>query len=75
MNLMVKAYGKVNLWLDITGRLDNGYHSLNTVMRRIDLFDEIELKTGDKGIKVSCDNLFVPSDERNIAYKAAAAFY
>ena len=75
MNLMVKAYGKVNLWLDITGSLDNGYHSLNTVMRRIDLFDEIELKTGDKGIKVSCDNPFVPSDERNIAYKAAAAFY
>ena len=57
MNLMVKAYGKVNLWLDITGRLDNGYHSLNTVMRRIDLFDEIELKTGDKGIKVSCDTV------------------
>lgn len=75
MNLRVKAYGKVNLWLDITGRLENGYHSLNTVMRRIDLFDEIELKTGDKGIKVSCDNPLIPCDEGNIAYKAAEAFY
>lgn len=75
MNLKVKAYGKVNLWLDITGRLENGYHSLNTVMRRIDLFDEIELRTGDRGITVSCDNPHIPCDESNIAYKAAKAFY
>ena len=75
MNLRVKAYGKVNLWLDITGRLENGYHNLNTVMRRIDLFDEIELITGDGGIKVSCDNPHISCDESNIAYKAAKAFY
>lgn len=75
MNLMVKAYGKVNLWLDITGILENGYHSLNTVMRRIDLFDEIELKTGNRGINVSCDNPSLPCDRSNIAYKAAEAFY
>ncbi len=76
MNLTVKAYAKVNLWLDITGILDNGYHALNTVMQQVDICDYVTVTTGENdGIAVSCDNPDIPADERNIAYKAAAVFY
>lgn len=75
MSLRIKAYAKVNLWLDITGRLENGYHTLNTVMRRIDLYDNIVLDEGGEGIRITCDNPAVPCNEKNIAYRAAEAFY
>ena len=75
MNSKVKAYAKINLWLDITGRRADGYHTLNTVMRRIDLYDDIEVCADDTGnITIECDESAVPCDERNIAYKAVRAF-
>lgn len=76
MNLTVKAYAKVNLWLDITGILENGYHSLNTVMQQVDLCDYVTVTAeGNDGIELDCNAPEIPADERNIAYKAAAAFY
>lgn len=76
MSLRVKAYAKINLWLDITGRLENGYHSLNTVMRQVDLYDTVTLTpTGSGEIEIICDNPAIPVDRRNIAYKAAEAFF
>lgn len=72
----VKAYAKVNLFLDITGRLPNGYHTLNTVMRQIDLYDTVTVSLSDgAGISISCDNPAVPVTEKNIAYRAAEAFF
>jgi len=75
MKSEIKAFAKVNLFLDITGRLENGYHTLNTVMQQIDLYDEITAEVSEgSGIYISCDNPAVPCNEKNIAYKAAAAF-
>lgn len=75
MKSKIKAFAKVNLFLDITGRLENGYHTLNTVMQQIDICDEItvEISDGD-GIFIECDNPSVPCNDKNIAYKAARAF-
>ena len=75
MKSKIKAYAKVNLFLDITGRLENGYHTLNTVMQQIDLYDEVtvEIQSGDR-IFIECSNPNVPCNEKNIAYKAASAF-
>lgn len=75
MNLTVKAYAKINLFLDITGRLPNGYHTLNTVMQQISLYDNVTVKRTDSGISVKCDNPTVPCNEKNIAYRAAADFF
>ena len=38
-NLKIKAYGKINLALDIVGKRDDGYHMLNTVMQSVSCFD------------------------------------
>ena len=40
--MKVKAYAKINLTLDITGRREDGYHLLDTVMQSVSLFDELE---------------------------------
>ncbi len=75
MSLTVKAYAKINLWLDITGRRPDGYHTLNTVMRRVDLYDTIDIAlTGGAECVIKCDDPAVPCDGRNIAYKAWKLF-
>lgn len=75
MKSRVKAYAKVNLFLDITGRLENGYHTLNTVMQQVDIYDTVTVETTGSGyITIECTNPAVPCNEKNIAYKAAKAF-
>ena len=70
------AYAKINISLDIVSKMDNGYHNLKTVMQTVSLCDfiEIECKKGE-GIFVNSGLPYIPSDERNIATKAALAFF
>lgn len=73
--IKVNAHAKINLFLDITGVLPNGYHSLNNVMQQIELHDEVKVSLSEgSGVKIICDNPVVPIGKRNIAYKAAALF-
>ncbi len=76
MSLTVKGYAKLNLWLDITGYRGDGYHTLNTVMRRIDLYDDVTVETRSGGdINITCNFPSVPTDGWNIVYRAAMAFF
>lgn len=76
MKVTVKAYSKINLMLDILSRLENGYHDLFMIMQSVDLHDTVSVEKNDTGnIEISCDVADIPCDERNIAYKAAAAFF
>lgn len=76
MKITVDAPAKINLFLDIIGKLDNGYHSLFMVMQSVGLSDKIILEESEEnGIFLSCSDERLPSDEHNIAYKAAAAFF
>ncbi len=71
-----RAYGKINLTLDILRRREDGFHDLRMVMQSVDLFDEITLnKREGEGIELSCDVGYVPSDGSNIAARAAEAFF
>lgn len=65
----VKAYGKINLSLDITGILPNGYHSVSMVMQSVELCDIVSIEKNDK-IYVKCDNPNIPGGNDNLAYKA-----
>lgn len=76
MKLTVNAPAKINLFLDIIGRLDNGYHSLFMIMQSVGLSDTVTVAKSEKsGIFLTCSDERLPSDESNIAYKAAAAFF
>lgn len=75
ISLSQKAYAKINLTLDVTGRLPNGYHSLRTVMQTISLYDTVTVTLNDRpGIRIFCDEPGVPTDEHNTCYKAAKLF-
>lgn len=73
--LSVKANAKINLTLNITGRLPNGYHTLRSIMQSISLHDVVTVeKTDSAEIEVICGG-GIPSGEQNIAYKAAREFF
>ncbi|MGN0612209.1 MAG: 4-(cytidine 5'-diphospho)-2-C-methyl-D-erythritol kinase [Ruminiclostridium sp.] len=77
MIVKVRAYSKLNLFLDITGRLPNGRHSLNIATQSVDVYDDITVDavlSDDFSCRIECDNPDIPCDERNIVYKAAKAF-
>lgn len=75
-SLSVLAPAKINLMLDVTGKRDDGYHTLLTVMQTVSLADTLEITADNSGrITVECDNNNIPTDENNIAYKAALKFF
>lgn len=76
MKVTYDAAAKINLMLDILARLDNGYHSLFMLMQSVDLYDTVTVETDDSGsISITSDEEGIPCDKRNIAYKAADAFF
>ena len=71
--LILRAYAKVNLTLEVMDRRSDGFHSIKSVMQAISLHDSIELSIGDEpGIRVTCSAPEIPTDERNLVWKAAA---
>ncbi|MBE6546770.1 MAG: 4-(cytidine 5'-diphospho)-2-C-methyl-D-erythritol kinase [Ruminococcaceae bacterium] len=70
-----RGYAKINLHLDMTGRMANGYHRVETVMQTVSLYDEVTVTlTEDGTLCASCAITGVPTDEKNIAVRAAALF-
>ena len=71
-----KALAKINLTLDIVGKREDGYHELETIMHTVSLHDKVTLLPGEgEGVGLWCNLPYVPRDSRNIAYKAALAFF
>ena len=76
MSVKVKAYAKINLMLDIISTRKDGYHDLFMIMQSINLYDTVTIsETKSKKITISCNIDDIPLDEKNIAYKAADAFF
>ena len=70
-----KAYAKLNLSLDVTGRRADGYHDLAMLMQTVSLCDELRLRFREDGQVRAGSNLrFIPSDERNLAVRAALCY-
>ena len=73
--MKIKAYAKINISLDIVGKRESdGYHLLKMIMQNIDLYDEISIRKQKEGITITCNKNYVPTDSRNLAYKAASLF-
>ena len=69
------AYAKINLTLDVLNKRMDGYHDLKSVMQTISIRDDIEIDvdTG-KPWALHCTNASIPTDARNLAWKAAEVF-
>ena len=74
--MRVKAYAKVNLSLKILAKRPDGYHELESLMQSVSLSDLISLELAHSGITLTIvNNPELPSDEKNLAYKAARLFF
>ncbi|MFV0496627.1 MAG: 4-(cytidine 5'-diphospho)-2-C-methyl-D-erythritol kinase [Candidatus Fimivivens sp.] len=74
-SITAKAFGKINMTLAVTGRRDDGYHTLCSVMQSISIYNVVKVfKTVGGGVTLYCDDPTLPTDERNTAYRAAQAF-
>lgn len=66
------APAKLNLYLKVVGKRDDGYHFIESIMQTVSLFDVIEMELINKdNILITCDDENIPCDKSNIAYKCA----
>lgn len=70
--MRLRAFAKINLGLDILRKREDGYHEVRMIMQTIQMYDVLEIKKVKKpGISLSVNYPYIPSDERNLVYKAA----
>ena len=69
--ISLKAPAKINLFLEILGKRDDGYHEIETVMQEIDLVDNLQFEEIQEDVKLKCNDKNIPSDENNLVCKAA----
>jgi 4-diphosphocytidyl-2-C-methyl-D-erythritol kinase len=79
MRIFETACAKINLCLDVTERLPDGYHGIRSVMQSIDFSDQLEIRpdyTDSKtGWRVESNIRYIPSGETNLAARAALLFH
>ncbi len=81
--LTINSAGKINLYLNVSKDLrPDGYHEIKSIMQSVSLCDELHFEVSrngtdssnlncDKSILLSCDNMDIPLNEKNLVYKAA----
>ena len=70
--MRLRAMAKINLGLDVIRKRDDGYHEVRMIMQTIKMYDVLDIrKKKTQGISLSTNLPYVPSDERNLVYKAA----
>ena len=75
MKLIRKAYGKVNLFLSVGAKRSDGKHEVETVLHKVGVYDTVTLEEATSGgITLTCDDAAIPTDERNLAVKAALMY-
>lgn len=71
-HLSLKAYGKINLGLDVLRRREDGYHDVRMIMQTVGIYDRIDLIYREEpGITVETNLFYLPNNENNLVYKAA----
>ncbi len=75
--LLVRAPAKINLSLLIAGRRPDGFHEIETLMAKVDLYDELLFERGEKdGIELICRGQhWAPEGKANLVYRACEALY
>lgn len=84
--MIIKAYAKINLGLDVVRKRADGYHDVKMIMQTIDVFDTLDIKLGIENVEntvslgglgkisVVCGDENVPCGETNLVCKSAKAF-
>jgi 4-diphosphocytidyl-2-C-methyl-D-erythritol kinase len=70
-----RAYAKINLGLDVLGKRQDGYHEVSMIMQSVNLYDTLTIRKYNGGdIRLKANLPWLPTDHRNLVYKAAKLF-
>ena len=70
------AFAKLNLTLDVLDKRDDGYHNIKSIMQTVSIRDDVEIDIGTgKPWVLQCSQEGIPTDERNLAWKAAEVYF
>ncbi len=72
MTLVVRAFAKINLGLEILAKREDGYHELRTILQTIDFGDELTFRPTQAGIQLTTNRTDIPEGSNNLVYRAAA---
>lgn len=70
MQCEIKAHAKINLCLDVTGRLDNGYHLVKMIMQTVGIHDVLSFERTDREILITTDSGELPVNQDNLIFRA-----
>ena len=65
---------KINLHLEVLEKRPDGYHEIQSLMQRVDLSDEVEVRAGGDGIRLVAEGETIPGGMDNLACRAAELF-
>ena len=76
LNLSVRigTPAKINLWLEIIGKRDDGYHEVSSLMLPVAVYDYLQVKRSPEGLSLICEHPEVPKDASNLACRAAQVY-
>jgi len=74
-SITIKAPGKLNLHLRITGKRPDGYHEIESVLVPVAVWDTLKISKIKQGLKVSCTGRELPEGPENLVYRAALSFF
>ncbi len=67
---------KINLFLEVTARRDDGYHEIDSVMQKVALCDRLEMAFSEgEGIVITSNDKTLPTGEKNLVYRAVAGYF
>lgn len=69
--ITLQAYAKINLSLDVVGRLENGYHLVRMIMQTVGICDELSFERTEGEIRITANDRDLPLGEDNLIYRAA----
>ena len=73
--LHLLAPAKINVFLRVTGKRPDGYHTLFSRMQKLSLYDELLLERIPSGLELSCPDGKSPEGPDNLAFRAASLFF
>jgi 4-diphosphocytidyl-2-C-methyl-D-erythritol kinase len=74
-SINLPSFAKINLDLRILGTRPDGFHDLKTIFQSLALFDNVTVTVRRGPIAVTCDEPDIPTDQRNLVWKAASLLH
>jgi 4-diphosphocytidyl-2-C-methyl-D-erythritol kinase len=71
--LKVRSYAKINFYLDVLDRRDDGYNNIETLFQTVSLFDRLSIERSEKKLHLSCDHIGLAMEPDNLVLRAARA--